>query len=176
MKKNVLILSIILAAVVSVCLFFRRNEGTSEIPHTAVECIGIDRAGVQARAAGIDESIPSYISSMKDIFGQSAEGGQQADYLADGVSKLVTQMFYGETGKSEIRFYFENDNIFYITKLNSVYELPLSEDPEGQVKRTDHDEYYLGSNQNLCLWYSNGEIKESGKSAQELVASFLSHL
>jgi uncharacterized protein YxeA len=161
MKKN-LILLILLVLVLSISYYLYKNKKD-------VVC----NTNVEQKKIEIDNNISKYSTTSKDIFGRSTEGGQQTNYTFDGKNKLIEQIFFGETGKSEIKYYLDSDKVFYIGKINTEYALPIYEDTSGKVKNVDMKEFYLDNNENLCSWYLNQNLQINDQDTKDLVKDFI---
>lgn len=58
--------------------------------------------------------------------------------------KIVEQRFYGEEGRSYMRFNFEENKLFAIVKPNLIYAVPISVDSSGSVKSSEERELLFG--------------------------------
>lgn len=180
MKKNITIVYLIIV-VVGVAAFVYLNYWKNNIPYNnnnavITGCENLNTVEVKKQAQLIESGIMQYHFSTKDVIGKSTEGGQQTNYSLEGKNKLIKQIFFGETGKSEVSYYLENGKIFYFSKKNSEYILPLSQDPTAKVKSVETNEFYLSSNQNLCSWYSNQQIQPNTQAAQDTVKFLVTDL
>lgn len=178
MNKRNLTISVLLIAII---LFFvgRRLYRPKKVNPSADQadvCANVNKDDYNKRASGIEKNIKEYSSTSKDITGKSSEGGQQIDYSLQGQTPLITQVFYGETGKSEASYYLQNGNVFYFVKKNSTYALPLFEDSSGKVKSLEVKEFYLGSDQSLCSWLDNGKVQQNDQDTKELVSYLIAGL
>ena len=109
--------------------------------------------------------------------GRSTEGGEQTEYLTlDGKRFLIKQIFFGETGKSEIFYYIDRAQVFYVKKINTEYILPLSEDSTGKVKNTITKEFFLDKEEKLCSWYENGMIQKNDIGSESLIGSLIANI
>jgi hypothetical protein len=172
MKKNIII--IVVVVIVAVLAFFnlrkdKGNQANNINNNTSTGCENISIENVKKQAQTTENNITQYASTTKDVLGKSTEGGTQTNFSLQGKNKLIKQTFFGETGKSEINYYLDNDKVFYFSKKNTEYILPLSQDSTAKIKSVELNEFYLGGNQNLCSWYSNQQIQPNTQAAQDTV-------
>ena len=160
MTKKQTIIAICLVLVLAFGYFvFRRPETLVVIGNKSDGCQNLRIEETQKQAQAIENNLPSYASTTKDIMDKSTEGGQQTDYTAGTAKVLVRQVFYGETGKSEDSFFFKNGHVFFVQVKESRYAAPIFEDPSGKVQSVSVQEYYLDDNQNVCAVF-NGKNQE----------------
>jgi hypothetical protein len=87
----------------------------------------------------------------------------------------VEQRFYGETGKSYMRFYYDGTTtIFAIVKLNVTYAVPLSVDSSGAVNVSEESDYYLATTGRVCSAKVNGVSKQIDNDTQEMIKEYIS--
>ena len=78
-----------------------------------------------------------YKTDSKDLSGLSTEGGIQIDYYdEEGSLRLSQQRLYGETGKRESEFYFNNGKVFYINSNTFTYEKPIYVESDPTITST----------------------------------------
>jgi len=106
-------LSLILILVIAGGILFasRRNDAICSPIFSAAQS--------KEKVDSLDKQSSQFASTTANLMGRSAEGGAQITFSQNGNRKIVEQRFYGETGKSYMRFYYDNDHIFEIVKLNS---------------------------------------------------------
>jgi hypothetical protein len=177
MKKTYIIAACLLLLLTIGIGYYLTDKQEEPMPQANInECSNINIANVKANAQTIENGKASYKTETKDILDKSSEGGQQTNYKSGDKTVLIKQDFYGETGKSEASYYLENGKVYYVNKKNSEYANPLSQDSSGEVKSVEEKEYYLGSSQNLCSWYSNQVQQPNSKDAEELIEFLISGL
>ena len=176
MKKNLLIiLSVIAVAGVAYFVYSNnKNQPPANNNNVPIAQCGEDNKKEQANIIG--NNISQYATSTKDLIGKSTEGGQQINYSLDGKNILIKQTFYSETGKSEVTYYLDNGKVFYFTKKNYIYALPLSQDSSGKVKSIESNEFYLATDQSLCSWSSDGSVQSNTQAAKDTVNFLLTDL
>lgn len=170
MKKN---LPVIIASIVVLIAGYYIFSGQKLLSSS---CDKIDQQKVLSEAQGIQNNKSSYSTTSKDILGKSTEGGVQTNYILNGKIILIEQKFYGETGKSEVSYYLENGNVFYFSKVNTEYLLPISEDSSGKTKSTDSKEFYLGTGEQVCSWYLDKKVQPLDQDTKDLVDYLLAGL
>ena len=167
MKKEIIIIVAILILLIGGLVIYKAQKPNHQTVTSACEKINLEE--VKTKARELDNKLSTYSSTTKDVMGRSTEGGEQTDYASNGKRVVVKQMFFGETGKSEILYYLSNEKIFYVKKINTEYLVPLSEDSSGKVKNTDIKEFVLNDNQELCSWYQDGATQEINQDTKDLL-------
>jgi len=180
MRKSI-VAAILPLVIVGLVIFFyaqkdEDNRNDTDTVMTTVGCEDVDTIKVKAKASDLEDNLDTYLVTAKDILGKSSEGGLQTNYALQGRNQVIKQTFYSETGKSEVEYYLDEGRVFYFTKKNSTYELPISVDPRADVKHLELNEFYLGSDQTLCLWYSDQVQQENTQPARDTVMFLLSDL
>jgi hypothetical protein len=126
------------------------------------------------RINALDLAAVKFASTTRDIFGQSTEGGEQIDFLSNGQRMVAEQRFYGETGRSYMRYYYDRGNIFAITKLNLSYEVPIYVDPSAAVKSSEKKEFFVDNGGQVCHWFLNDTEKVVDKETIEMIHQYIS--
>ncbi|MCX6744487.1 MAG: hypothetical protein NTX82_03115 [Candidatus Parcubacteria bacterium] len=135
-------------------------------------CGSVGINNIVKKAHSIENNIAKYAITSKDLW-RSTEGGQQTDYSLDNKIVLIKQIFFGETGKSELSYYLQNDKVFYILEKDTAYLLPLSEDSSAKVKNFEIKDFYLDSSQFLCSWHSNQKLQSNDQATKDLVKNLI---
>lgn len=168
MKKiHITILALLIAVILGYVLYTHRDSSVKN-PNVA-SCEAVNTESVYSKASNIESRASTYTTTTKDVMGQSTEGGQQTNYLSNGKLVLIKQIFFGETGKSEINFYIENDKVFYVKKTNTEYLLPISEDSSAKTKSVEVKDFLLNQDQKLCSWYKNKELQVNDSDTEDLL-------
>ncbi len=175
-----LLLAIALIAIVSIAgisySLVKNNLVLNEVDQNEDLCQLINIENEKMDIQLINDSLESSSSATKDVFDLSAEGGQQTNYTHNGETLLIQQTFYGETGKSNVAYYYHNEKVFYILKKNTKYVYPLSQNSSGTVESVELKEFYLDPSQELCFWYLNNELQSADTDSIELIKFLLSKL
>ncbi|MES2930498.1 MAG: hypothetical protein V4665_01810 [Patescibacteria group bacterium] len=150
-----------------------KNSGTiADKSH----CETLDTQDAVKRARDIERNINTYAVASEDIADRSSEGGEQYTFTKGGSIVSIKQVFYGETGKSEISYYLKDNAIFYFVEKSTDYIVPLFEDSSGKIKNVDTGEFYLDSSQTLCLWHFNQRLRENDPDTIDRVQYLISNL
>lgn len=182
-NKSWIIFLVIVVVVVGV-IYYRDSllaVFKNEPPNNGImaACSRISVADVQLVISKIDSSINTYTKLSKDVSGLSTEGGTQTTYRNDdGDIKLIHQTFYGETFRSEIKYYVSDNKVFFITIDRFEYDRPVSVDTDSELKvqNTVTRVFYLSSEQKLCSWYLDDVMQQNDKETLEFVVFLLSTL
>jgi len=124
--------------------------------------------------ASLDADAYKFASTSKDLFGRSAEGGEQINFVDNGTTKIIEQRFYAETGKSYIRFYYANGTVFAITKLNVTYKMPIYEEPIPTIVSKQKKDFYVDSTGKTCDWFLDDKPQIIDKGTVDTVQKYLS--
>jgi hypothetical protein len=169
-KKNTLkiVLAIVLVAVVAAggVLTLRRSSNICTPTYPMAQS--------KEMIETLDKQSSQFASTTTDITDRSAEGGVQITLTQNGNRKIVEQRFYGETGKSYMRFYYDGTTVFEIVKLNFTYAAPLSVDSSGAVKSSEESDYYLAPTGRVCGSEVNGVSRPIDKDTQEMIQEYIS--
>lgn len=127
----------------------------------------------KAKIYFLDKQTAQFASSTVELMGRSTEGGVQITFLDRNSKKIVDQRFYGETGRSHMRFYFEGNIISSIVKLNITYEVPITVDNNVSIKSTEEKGYYLDANGKVCGVDVDGVAQPVEADAQEMIKEYI---
>ena len=122
----------------------------------------------------LDQDALKFAATSREILGQSAEGGQQIDFTDNGKRRIVEQRFYGETGKSYARFYYFEDRIFAITKLNLSYKVPIYVDSSAEIKSSEKKDFYLSKSGAVCNWFLNDSEQPVDNDTINMIKEYIS--
>jgi hypothetical protein len=172
MKKLTISLTILLIVIISGYPMYRHYNLTPK--NLSTSCDNSPVTDSYSIAENIEKNTKNYAFTTKDIFGQSTEGGEQTNYTLDGKIVFIKQIFFGETGKSEVSYYFKNNNIFYVKKVNTEYLLQISEDSSAKVKTIEIKDFFINSNKELCSWYKNKEVQINDSDTRDLLNYLIS--
>lgn len=165
MRKILLTVFLIVLVIGGVLIFMQQksNSCTPVFPLTQSK----------EMASLLDKQATQFASTTVDITDRSAEGGTQITFAQNGIRKIVEQRFYGETGKSYMRFYYDGNKIFEIVKLNLMYAVPLSVNNSGTVKSSDERNFYLDPRGWICDAEVNGVSQLVGKDMQDMIQEYI---
>jgi hypothetical protein len=139
MKNSLKGLLILLIAIIySSSNTFAANKNPNNV---AIDSVGAIKK-IKSDFALINKQLKFLKKKTKDASGMSAEGGVVTGYYSKGELKKVHCIFYGETGKVETDYYFDNKNLFFLYKKETVYDKPIS--LKGfKIKNSTESRYYL---------------------------------
>jgi len=115
---------------------------------------------IRKEYARINSDSSKYKVVRKDINGESAEGGVLKKYFYGDTIQKAVAVFFGETGKLTIEYYFKMGKIIFIYEKEDKYDFPIYND-KAQIKTTKENRYYFSS-QKLIRWIGDdGKIKDT---------------
>jgi hypothetical protein len=121
----------------------------------------------------LDGQTANFASTTVNITGRATEGGTQTTFTKDSDKQIVEQRFYGETGRSYMRFYFQTNKLFAIVKLNLLYAVPISVDSSGKTASSEERDYYLDANGRVCSAKVNGVSQPLDADVQEMIRDYI---
>jgi hypothetical protein len=125
--------------------------------------------------AEVDRDLERCRQIKHDLVGYSAEGGELTTYLLNSsVRKMVAQL-YGERGQSTEEYYLWDDRLFFVLRVESRYDKPLS----GRVVERAEERFYL-SDGALIRWLAgtkeipaaSSEAKQRGRELLDRATEF----
>ena len=72
-----------------------------------------------------------------------------------------------------MRFYFYENRLFAIVKLNLSYAAPISVDSSGIIKSSEERNYYLDISGRVCSAEVNGESQPLGGDTQDMIREYI---
>ena len=105
---------------------------------------------------------------MVDIMDESTEGGQATAFYDGSNLKLIEEIWFGETGKRKIEYYFDSGQLFFALDIDYDYNRPIYWDSLSAKESNDsevfdakktivkEDRYYF-SNKKLIRWLDNNK-------------------
>lgn len=95
---------------------------------------------IRKRYADIRSRLQSFRKTEREVSGLSTEGGTMEAFFDGNALRLVKATFYGETGRSDREFYYDDSGRpFFVLERESRYEDP----PVGAVARAREYRYYF---------------------------------
>lgn len=88
----------------------------------------------------------------RDLSGESTEGGELTAYFLGQSLRKLAAKFFGETGQALEEYYFWNDRLFFVLRVDSRYDKPLS----GKVKSKSEERFYFADGV-LIRWLDPGK-------------------
>lgn len=75
------------------------------------------------------------------------KGGELTAYFSGQSLRKLVAKFYGETGQAPEEYYFWDDRLFFVLRVESRYDKPLS----GVIKRKSEERFYFADDA-LIRW------------------------
>jgi len=127
----------------------------------------------------IQDKLDTYDTTRTTIGGQSTEDGELTGYYDKDNLKLMTVVYYGETGKRQTDYYFDNGQLCFVQDIFYRYNRPIYWDgtkakenrdtvafDSDKTEINEHDRYYFDSKE-LIHW-----IDWSGRPGDKRLATF----
>lgn len=102
---------------------------------------------IRSRYEAVDKSLSSCKQVKRNLPGESAEGGELTAYFSDHALRKLAAKFYGETGQALEEYYFWDSRLFFVLRVESRYDKPLS----GKVKNKSEERFYFADDA-LIRW------------------------
>ena len=102
---------------------------------------------IRSRYDAVEKGLSRCKQVKRDLPDESAEGGELTAYFSDqSLCKLVAKV-YGETGQAREEYYFWDERLFFVLRVESRYDKPLS----GKVKTKTEERFYFADDA-LIRW------------------------
>ncbi len=111
-------------------------------------------AVIDNKVARIEEVQTEYEVVSQDLFGQSTEGGELTFYYQKDPRELkkIDRTLYGEMGKSETQFFYEEGKLIYIAEKTTNYTVPMYDESfDPSTSQVEEEKFYF-SGDNMFLW------------------------
>jgi hypothetical protein len=102
---------------------------------------------IRAQYSEIEGSLKDCKEAKRDLPGESAEGGELTAYVKDSSVRKLSAKFFGETGKALQEYYFWDNQLIFVLRVESHYTKPMS----GVVKNKTEERFYF-ANGSLIRW------------------------
>jgi hypothetical protein len=102
---------------------------------------------IRARYEEVEKGLSQCKQVKRDLPGESTEGGELIAWLAGQSLRKLSAKFYGETGQALEEYYFWDDRLFFVLRVESRYDKPLS----GVVKTKTEERFYFADG-GLIRW------------------------
>ena len=125
---------------------------------------------IRSKYQSIRSNLKSYDTISKEEWEESAEGGEIIGYYGGKDLKFIECVYFGETGRREIEYYFTNRQLFFVFEKHYTYNRPIYWDEKHMKEYNDsvtfdpkktivkEDRYYFHK-EKLIRWLNN-EKKE----------------
>jgi hypothetical protein len=125
---------------------------------------------IRAHYSEIEGSLKSCKQVKRDLPGESAEGGELTAHLKDSSIRKLSAKFFGESGKALMEYYFWDNQLIFVLRVDSHYTKPMS----GVVKTKTEERFYFAHG-SLIRWLDaqNKDVTASAEKAareRELLA------
>ena len=171
MTKILLVVIAIIIAGAAVVILAPRAQNSD----ICVPIVPVDRSREIVNL--FDGSTSQFASTTVDVMGRSTEGGTQTTFTKSRAKQIVEQRFYGETGRSYMRFYYNEDGaIFAITKLNLSYHVPIYVDSSATVKMSEKKDFYLNRDGTVCSWFLNDVEQSVDRDTQDMIREYIASI
>lgn len=94
---------------------------------------------IRSRYDTVEKDLGRCKQAKRDLPGESTEGGELTAYFSDQSLRKLVAKFYGETGQAREEYYFWDDRLFFVLRVESRYNKPLS----GKVKTKSEERFYF---------------------------------
>ena len=126
---------------------------------------------IRSKYIEIKTNLDSYDTTMVEIWDESTEGGQGTAYYDNGNLKLIEVIWFGEMGKNQIEYYFNDGELIFAFDQDFDYNRPIywdektaKENGDNEVfyskKTTVKEDRYYFNNEKLFLWLNNDKQEQ----------------
>lgn len=126
---------------------------------------------IRAKYAEIEKELKDCRQVKRDLPDESAEGGELTAYFKGSNLRKLSAKFFGETGKALEEYYFAENQVIFVLRVESRYTKPMS----GVVKNRTEQRFYFADGK-LIRWLNpdNRDVTADAAAAErqrELIAS-----
>lgn len=125
---------------------------------------------IDLRCNQIRENLNVYDTITSKIWDESTEGGQITGYYENKEIKLIEIIWYGESGKNQLDYYFDKGKLIFALDQKFSYNRPIYWDEKAAIENDDDEFYdpdktivtaesYYFKNEKLTLWLDNNQRK-----------------
>jgi len=94
---------------------------------------------IRSRYEAVEKGLSRCKQVKRDLPDESTEGGELTAYFSDQSLRKLAAKFYGETGQALEEYYFWDGRLFFVLRVESRYDKPLS----GKVKTKSEERFYF---------------------------------
>jgi hypothetical protein len=102
---------------------------------------------IRTKYAEIEKGLKDCPQVKRDLPDESAEGGELTAYFKDSSLRKLSAKFFGETGKAFEEFYFADNQLIFVFRVETRYTAPNS----GVVKSKTEQRFYFAEGK-LIRW------------------------
>jgi hypothetical protein len=126
---------------------------------------------IRAKYTEIETQLKDCRQAKRDLPGESAEGGELTGYFNESNLRKLSAKFFGETGKALEEYYFAENQLIFVLRVESHYTKPMS----GVTKNKTEQRFYFADGK-LIRWLNPDNKDVTGDAAaaerqRELLAS-----
>ena len=116
---------------------------------------------IRAKYAEIETELKDCREVKRDLPGESAEGGELTAYFNESNLRKLSAKFFGETGKALEEYYFAENQLIFVLRVESHYTKPMS----GVVKNKTEQRFYFADGR-LIRWLNADNKDATGDPAK----------
>ena len=110
----------------------------------------------------INADITKFRIVKEDLVGQSAEGGELIKFYEGESLRKAKLVFYGETGRAMVEYYFLDSSIIFSFKRTYYYEMAIY-DKDSTVRKVEEERFYFNKRK-LIRWIGpNGKTVKASQ-------------
>jgi hypothetical protein len=102
---------------------------------------------IRAKYSEIERELKDCRQVKRDLPDESAEGGELTAYFKESNLRKLSAKFFGETGKALEEYYFAENQVMFVLRIESHYTKPMS----GVVKNRTEQRFYFADGK-LFQW------------------------
>jgi len=123
------------------------------------------------------ESARYYVAPLENYEAASTEGNEILFYSDKSAIKLIKETYFGETGKTVIWNYIENNSAYFIFKEYFTYKLPISDKKFDATDFTKKEERFYIKNNRIIKWMQGKKvITKYPKNAASIENNMILHI
>jgi predicted transcriptional regulator len=115
---------------------------------------------IRIRYDEVEKDLKNCKQVKRAVMDESAEGGELTAYFSGQSLRKLVGIFYGETGKTLEEYYFWDERLFFVLRVDSHYDKPLS----GVTTRKSEERFYFADDA-LIRWLDSEKKEVSAGSA-----------
>jgi len=116
---------------------------------------------IRAKYAAIEKQLKDCRQVRRDLPGESAEGGELTGYFNESKLRKLSAKFFGETGKALEEYYFAENQLIFVLRVESHYTKLMS----GVVKNKTEQRFYF-ADRKLIRWLNPDNKDVTGNVAK----------
>jgi hypothetical protein len=101
---------------------------------------------IRSRYDAVEKDLSRCKQVKRDLPDESTEGGELTAYFSDQSLRKLAAKFYGETGQSREEYYFWDDRLFFVMRVQSRYDKMF-----GKVVSKKEERFYFAGDA-LIRW------------------------